>query len=560
MISNVLSTPWEVYQAVLDYFPTTAQVVEETDERGSNALRITLAPGHSFAISQSVDNQQFKEFLIEQFRQIRMRMQIVPAPLNLERFRMVELLSDWHGFRRITFERGPVHRSCVDVIVNFLKNPVDAALLGQLGFAPNQVETDLSDANRRYFQQIPDNWARMSREERGAIYGNFLRLYPRMCDYVMTLLAQKQRPSDPSATSASAEILENLRRQVSGQESALNLVASKISSQRNLDETIVFLFVGPSGVGKTQLSKAVASQKNNRIVTYPMNQFTDDSHVSRFFGSSTGYIGSTEPPHFVKELEQFKPKLVSENSGEKSYEVENAVILFDEFEKAHQKIRQSLLTIFDEKFVKVQYTDGRFGGNVQAKYTFKKCFIVCTSNMFQREILDSFREGRHAEEIAARFKEWNRRLQPSDMAMRSGLVPVPFSDEMMGRVTIVPFGPVPRGPCYQAAIKKDWDIFRETLKKDLLLATVETENELSFLSFVEHRLYGEGIDLRRIKRFFENEVRAALFLKQEQINWRDLNGKKLVFLIRDEQLWVQLRVLITDIDQYYPIEKESFLV
>lgn len=328
--------------------------------------------------------------------------------------------------------------------------------------------------------------------------------------------------------------LDALLSRVKGQDQATKKLAAVLTSQQNEDNNQVFLFVGPSGVGKTELAKATAVSKADRFARFDMNLYTNEMSTSTIFGSGVGYHGSTDKPLFVKEMDKFKPEESEPVDGEdapdtRCYIVRNVVVLFDEFEKAHPTIKQTLLTIFDEGYCKFVYSS--VFSNIPLKYTFKSSVIIGTSNLYQAEILACFCQRMPIRDISELFVKMNS-LQP---------LPTSYSQELLRRMEIIPFGPISRGECYQAIIGKVLDEFLEELKKALKCRELEVTNRPLILSTIESNLYGEGTDIRRIHRYFQTvkdkfyEVKASL---------GPMHSKKIVFNCDDNGLFVKIFTFI----------------
>ncbi|MGH0159171.1 UNVERIFIED_CONTAM: hypothetical protein FKN15_066410 [Acipenser sinensis] len=125
-----------------------------------------------------------------------------------------------------------------------------------------------------------------------------------------------------------------LREHIIGQEGAINTVAAAIRRKENgwYDEEhpLVFLFLGSSGIGKTELAKQVARYMHK-----------DAKKVAKFIGSPPGYVGHEEGGQLTKKLKQCP----------------NAVVLFDEVDKAHPDVLTVMLQLFDE--VQRRHKDSR---------------------------------------------------------------------------------------------------------------------------------------------------------------------------------------------------------
>ncbi|ESZ91645.1 putative Heat shock protein 78, mitochondrial [Sclerotinia borealis F-4128] len=169
-------------------------------------------------------------------------------------------------------------------------------------------------------------------------------------------------------TSGHAEKLihmeDTLRQSVRGQDEALRSVANAVRLQRaglNGENRPLasFFFLGPTGVGKTELCKKMANflfSTESAVVRFDMSEFQEKHTISRLIGSPAGYVGYDDAGQLTEAVRR------------KPY----AVLLFDEFEKAHRDISALLLQVLDEGFL----TDSQ--GH---KVDFRNTLIVFTSNL-----------------------------------------------------------------------------------------------------------------------------------------------------------------------------------
>lgn len=157
---------------------------------------------------------------------------------------------------------------------------------------------------------------------------------------------------------------DTLRQSVRGQDEALTAVANAVRMQRaglsgENRPLASFMFLGPTGVGKTELCKKMAGflfSTESAVVRFDMSEFQEKHTVSRLIGSPAGYVGYEDAGQLTEAVRR------------KPY----AVLLFDEFEKAHRDISALLLQVLDEGFL----TDAQ--GH---KIDFRNTLIVLTSNL-----------------------------------------------------------------------------------------------------------------------------------------------------------------------------------
>jgi len=162
------------------------------------------------------------------------------------------------------------------------------------------------------------------------------------------------------------QIEENMRKDIFGQDKAIDILGKAVKRARagfrNPDKPEAsYLFVGPTGCGKTELAKTLAEILKEPLLRYDMSEYQEKHSVSRLVGSPPGYVGFEDGGQLTKD--------VRKNS--------HSVILFDEIEKAHEDIYNILLQVMDY---------GILTDNQGRKADFRSCIIIMTSNAGARDI------------------------------------------------------------------------------------------------------------------------------------------------------------------------------
>ncbi len=188
-----------------------------------------------------------------------------------------------------------------------------------------------------------------------------------------------------------AHLEERLAERVIGQREAIEAVSNAVRRSRaglhNPDQPLgSFIFLGPSGVGKTELAKSLAEvlfDDEDKIIRIDMSEYMEKHAVSRLLGAPPGYVGYEEGGYLTEAVRR------------NPY----SVILFDEIEKAHQDVFNVLLQLLD---------DGRLTDSQGRTVDFKNTIVIMTSNLGNQLLAE--REALDEEEIGKRMMAALRRF------------------------------------------------------------------------------------------------------------------------------------------------------
>lgn len=278
----------------------------------------------------------------------------------------------------------------------------------------NKIKAEIDNANIEYLQAERDgNYAKASEIK----YGKLVKLEAELQDQqdklknVDTSLVKQEVDEDDIASvlarwtkipleklksSESEKILkmeEILKKRVIGQDEAVEKVSHAIQMHRaglsDPNKPIgSFLFLGPTGVGKTEVARTLADFLFNdphKMLRIDMSEYMEKHSVARLIGAPPGYVGYEEGGQLTEQVKRHP----------------YSVVLFDEIEKAHQDVFNIFLQILDEG----QLTDGQ-GRTV----SFKNCIIIMTSNIGSEILLESPEINAQTKNLIER--ELNKKFKP----------------------------------------------------------------------------------------------------------------------------------------------------
>src|SRR5476651_827064 len=267
-----------------------------------------------------------------------------------------------------------------------------------------------------------------------------------------------------------------LHERVIGQDEAVQAVADAVIRARaGLKDPKrpigSFIFLGPTGVGKTELARALAESmfdSEENMVRLDMSEYMEKHAVSRLIGAPPGYIGYDEGGQLTEAVRR------------KPY----SVILFDEIEKAHVDVFNTLLQILD---------DGRLTDSQGRTVDFKNTIIIMTSNIGSRHLIEN------ASEKSGEINEKTRDLVMAEMRAH-------FRPEFLNRVDeIVLFKPLTL-----AEIERIVDLQLNLLRLRLAERHIEFELDETAKELLARRGYDPVYGARPLKRIIQRELETKL--------------------------------------------------
>ena len=305
---------------------------------------------------------------------------------------------------------------------------------------------------------------------------------------------------------------DELKKRVVGQEEAIEAVANAIRRSRSglADENRPigsFAFLGSTGVGKTELAKALAEllfDKEDLMVRIDMSEYQERHTVSRLIGAPPGYVGYEESGQLTEAVRR------------KPY----SIVLLDEIEKAHPDVFNILLQVLE---------DGRLTDNKGRVVDFKNTIIIMTSNIGSEILQHAISE--HGNDFSS---EWNKAKASVLELLKKTIRP-----ELLNRIDeIVVFKPLQK-----AEVREIVKLQLSRLQKRLKEKNVELQCTEESMDYLAEKGYQPDLGARPIKRAIQRYVidklsvfmiegnmpensKVEMFLSDGELQFRFLNEKK----------------------------------
>ena len=268
---------------------------------------------------------------------------------------------------------------------------------------------------------------------------------------------------------------EKLHERVIGQDLAITAVSDAIirarSGLKDASKPIgSFIFLGPTGVGKTELAKALSEamfDDENHMIRIDMSEYMEKYSVSRLIGAAPGYVGYEEGGQLTEAVRRMP----------------YSVILFDEIEKAHPDVFNILLQVLD---------DGRLTDSMGRTVDFKNTIIIMTSNIGSEYLLDGLKED-------GSIDDNNKKMVEDALRMS-------FKPEFLNRIDdIVMFSPLTSEQVYKII-----DLQTNDIRKRLKDLNMDLEVTPKAKEMILANSYDVEFGARPVKRFLQTNVETKL--------------------------------------------------
>ena len=282
---------------------------------------------------------------------------------------------------------------------------------------------------------------------------------------------------------------DNLKKKIIGQDTAIeaisNAILRKRANIRNINRPPSFIFVGPTGVGKTALVKALAYElfdNEESVIKLDMSEYMESHSTSKLIGAPPGYVGYDEAGQLTEKIRR------------NPY----SIVLFDEIEKAHQSVYNILLQILDE---------GKLTDSQGKTVSFKHTIIILTSNLGTNFKSDGYG-------FANKQIEENLLNNKVQEALKEY-----FSPEFLNRIDdVITFNKLSK-----ENILKITDLMLQELKKETKSRNIIFNYTDKVVEFISNKGYNDKFGARPLRRAIQKYVEDPLALEFIKGNLKENN-------------------------------------
>jgi len=312
-----------------------------------------------------------------------------------------------------------------------------------------------------------------------------------------------------------------LKERIVGQDKAIEAISKSIRRSRsgvaNVDRPIgVFMFLGPTGVGKTELAKVLSKvvyESPDALIKVDMSEFMERHNISRLVGAPAGYVGYEEGGKLTEQV-RLHPY---------------SIILFDEIEKAHPDVFNLLLQIFE---------DGELTDAAGGKVNFRNTIIIMTSNIGTEELTDEakwgFREDENLGDNEKKDKIREGYIETKDKILKE--LKNELSPEFINRIDkIIVFNPLGLKDIRSIA-KIQFDDFRNRVLKG---SGIKVDIDKKALDYIAGKSFDPNEGARLVRRNLQEMVEDLV--SEKIINGEIGEGDEVILKVQNSKLVVSLQ-------------------
>lgn len=415
----------------------------------------------------------------------------------------IDLLDEAGAKARIAIMHQPIHLSQIETQIEEARIAKEEAI----GHQEYEKAANLRDSERKLrdeLQKMKADWDSHKEEHKPIVdEEDIANIVAKQTGVPVTRLTEGE-------TTKILRMEESLKEKIIGQDDALSTVCRAIRRSRadikDPNRPIgAFLFLGPTGVGKTHLARLLASHMfggEDALIQVDMSEYMEKFAISRMTGSPPGYVGYEEGGQLTEQVRR------------RPY----CVVLFDEVEKAHPDVMNLLLQILEE---------GRLTDAVGRKIDFRNTIIIMTSNLGADLIRKSTEVGFGAKENSMDYKTMQEKIE--------GSVKKHFKPEFINRLD----GLVIFRTLSKEALRSVVDLEFNKLKKRLTKKHIEVSIDDAAKDFLVEKGHLPEMGVRPLRRVIEQYLEDPLaekLLQQPNTDKKYListKDGKIVFLDQD---------------------------